>query len=33
MKMIERGDCSDRSYSLVMRPEFYIGNSIGSVGK
>lgn len=33
MKMIECGDCSGRNYSLVMRPEFYIGSSIGSVDR
>ena len=28
MKMIRRRDCEDRDYSLVMRPEIYIGSSI-----
>lgn len=28
MQMIENGECNDRDYSVVMRPEIYVGTSI-----
>ena len=32
IRMIERGERGNRDYSLILRPEIYIGNSIKQMG-
>ena len=31
LQMINRGECNERDYSLMMRPEIYQGDSIGII--